>query len=394
MDDQKSTKNKVPLPPGPRGLPIVGYLPFLNSNLHVCFANLAKTYGPIIKLQLGSKACIVLSSATVAKEVLKDNDIVFANRDVPAVAASPGAYGGVDIIWSPYGEHWRMLRKICVGGLLSTARLEFLYDLRRREVRDMVNQIYTNAGQPVDIGENSLLTFFHVITSMLWGGTDEKGRRKRVSLEFREITEKYLILFGELNVSDLFPALAMFDLQGKERKLKRLHVWFDRMFDVVIDKKLKMEREGNWNTDIGKKDFLQVLLEFKDQEEHKTPFTITHIKSLFMYHGLRAKPLMMLIAPRESEFIPSFAILKNWACLRPTSIAKSSWKMTEGLDKLPAHPKRTFILTIETPKKKKLQNMYKNSETQRPRVKMSSYLHTSAKNKNATSFLMNFGREG
>ncbi|KAL0542163.1 hypothetical protein IC582_022256 [Cucumis melo] len=39
------------LSPGPRGLPLVGYLPFLSPNLHHTFADLAKIYGPIFKLR-------------------------------------------------------------------------------------------------------------------------------------------------------------------------------------------------------------------------------------------------------------------------------------------------------------------------------------------------------
>ncbi|KAK1384840.1 hypothetical protein POM88_022575 [Heracleum sosnowskyi] len=60
------SKNPNPsLPPGPRSLPLVGNLLSLDpDNLHTYFANLAQTYGPIMKLQLGQKA---LSSRLVAR---------------------------------------------------------------------------------------------------------------------------------------------------------------------------------------------------------------------------------------------------------------------------------------------------------------------------------------
>ncbi|CBI24737.3 unnamed protein product, partial [Vitis vinifera] len=65
----RARKRTAPLPPGPRGLPIVGYLPFLGSNLHHSFAELADIYGPIFKLWLGNRLCIVLTSPSLAKEL-------------------------------------------------------------------------------------------------------------------------------------------------------------------------------------------------------------------------------------------------------------------------------------------------------------------------------------
>ncbi|XP_074264899.1 cytochrome P450 76C2-like isoform X2 [Silene latifolia] len=79
-------KGKSPSPPGPTGLPFVGYLPFLGSDLRYTFKDLANIYGPIFKVRLGTKDGIVITSASLAKEVLRDKDVIFSNRD-PTVAA-------------------------------------------------------------------------------------------------------------------------------------------------------------------------------------------------------------------------------------------------------------------------------------------------------------------
>ncbi|KAL6174535.1 hypothetical protein ACLB2K_051181 [Fragaria x ananassa] len=87
------------LPPGPRGLPLVGNLLSLDPELHSYFAGLAHTYGPIYKLRLGTKLGIVITSPSLARQVLKDHDVTFANRDVPA-AGRAVTYGGSDIVWT------------------------------------------------------------------------------------------------------------------------------------------------------------------------------------------------------------------------------------------------------------------------------------------------------
>ncbi|KEH16520.1 cytochrome P450 family protein [Medicago truncatula] len=115
---------------GPPGLPIFGNLLSLDPELHTYFVGLAQTHGPIFKLRLGSKLGIVITSPSTAREVLKDYDTVFTNRDPPA-AGKAATYGGSDISWSPYGPQWWMLRKVCVVKMLSNKSLDSVYELRR-----------------------------------------------------------------------------------------------------------------------------------------------------------------------------------------------------------------------------------------------------------------------
>ncbi|KAF2585080.1 hypothetical protein F2Q70_00034862 [Brassica cretica] len=84
IQGKAKSKNGPPLPPGPWPLPIVGNLPFLNSDiLHTQFQALTQKHGPLMKIHLGSKLAIVVSSPEMAREVLKTHDITFANHDLP-----------------------------------------------------------------------------------------------------------------------------------------------------------------------------------------------------------------------------------------------------------------------------------------------------------------------
>ncbi|KAJ6962629.1 flavonoid 3'-monooxygenase CYP75B137-like [Populus alba x Populus x berolinensis] len=275
-----SKKGRPSLPPGPRGLPLIGNLASLDPDLHTYFAGLARTYGPILKLQLGHKLGIIVSSPNLAREVLKDHDITFANRDVPDVARI-AAYGGSDIAWSPYGPEWRMLRKVCVLKMLSNSTLDSVYELRRREVRNIISYIYGKPGSLINVGEQTFLTILNVVTSMLWGGTVPGEERGRLGAEFRRVVADMTELLGAPNISDFFPALARFDLQGLVKKMSGLAPKFDQIFDRMIEKQSSVDALGD-RAGASSKDFLQFLLKVKDEGDVKTPLTMTQIKALLM----------------------------------------------------------------------------------------------------------------
>ncbi|XP_057811432.1 flavonoid 3'-monooxygenase CYP75B137-like [Salvia miltiorrhiza] len=273
---KKSSNRNPPLPPGPRGLPLIGNLLSLDPELHTYFGGLAKSYGPIYTLKLGGKIGVVITSPELAKQVLKDQDTTFANRDVPVVGRE-AAYGGVDIVWTPYGPEWRMLRKVCVREMLGNATLDSVYGLRRRELRQTIGHLHGKAGTAVDVGEQMFVTVLNVITGMLWGGTVKGEERAGLGAEFKEVVGEMTALLGAPNISDFFPALERLDLQGIQKRMKGLAKRFDRIFEKMIEQRLKM------SGDHGSKDFLQILLQMKETHgDANTPFTITHVKALLM----------------------------------------------------------------------------------------------------------------
>ncbi|KAF6168576.1 hypothetical protein GIB67_005188 [Kingdonia uniflora] len=277
-----SMKGKLRLPPGPRGLPLLGSLPFADPELHSYFQRLTSTYGPIFKLKMGAKLMVVLGSPETAKEVLKDNDSIFAYR-APIISSLIISYGQSNIVSSPYGPQWRMLRTVFAQEVVGKMKLGVICDLRRQDVRQTVMDVYSKVGTPINIREQMFLTMLNMLTSMLWGGTLKGEERKNIGREFKQVVEEIIKLLGILNISDFLPILARFDIQGIEHQTKRVALWLDRIFESTINKRIELDRGvGDGEHDQQEThDFLEVLLHLKDREDPKTPFTITHLKALF-----------------------------------------------------------------------------------------------------------------
>ncbi|KAJ0766512.1 putative cytochrome P450 [Helianthus annuus] len=159
----KPLSSSPPLPPGPRSLPVVGYLPFLGPDLHKQFTNMANTYGPIFKFHMGSKLHVVINTSELAKVVTRDQDHTFANRNL-TIAASIITYGGQDIVFSN-NSHWRKLRKIFVHEALSNKNLAACSYFRSNEVRKTIKNVFGKLGTSVDIRQ---VSFFFVVVSQVY----------------------------------------------------------------------------------------------------------------------------------------------------------------------------------------------------------------------------------
>ncbi|KAI3756504.1 hypothetical protein L1987_56325 [Smallanthus sonchifolius] len=251
------------LAPGPYSLPVVGYLPFLTSNLHERFTEMAHKYGPIFSLRLGSKLHVVVNSMGLVKVVAHDMDHTFANRSPPLTALTI-SYGGSDIAWSNNNTHWRNMRKLLVSQVLNNANLKASQSFRTFEVKRTLNEV-TKIGEKINLNEIAFNTEANVVTCMLWGRSKSSEGKDSSYLGdgFREIEFKIVELLGAPNISDYFPMLKWFDLQkGSEI--------CGGSWNIIIDGAVEED---------GRTDFLQILLELKDAP---TPYNNIHIKALFM----------------------------------------------------------------------------------------------------------------
>ncbi|MBA0820280.1 hypothetical protein Gohar_025486 [Gossypium harknessii] len=128
------------LPPSPPRLPIIGNIHQLGKLPHRSLRDLSRKYGSLLLLQLGYNPTVVVSSADIVREIVKNHDIVFSNRP-RTTAVDILFYGCKDMAFAPYGEYWRQVKKISVVELFSHRRVHSFQFVRDEEVELLINKI-------------------------------------------------------------------------------------------------------------------------------------------------------------------------------------------------------------------------------------------------------------
>ncbi|XP_054715394.1 cytochrome P450 18a1-like [Uloborus diversus] len=64
-------KSRLPLPPGPRGYPVFGYLPFLGKDYHLHLTELGRKFGPVYQIFLGGKRVVVISDPVLVRHAFR-----------------------------------------------------------------------------------------------------------------------------------------------------------------------------------------------------------------------------------------------------------------------------------------------------------------------------------
>ncbi|KAJ0606424.1 putative flavonoid 3'-monooxygenase [Helianthus annuus] len=122
---------------------------------------------------------------------------------------------------------------------------------------------------------------------MILGNTSTVGSR-HLGEELHIVSTNISEIFGRPNMSDFFPKLAWFDLQGVERDMKKQLKMMDEIIESMIEQRTKLNSKMSHDEVCDheeKKDFSQILLELKNQEDG-SPLDITHIKALLLVSKL------------------------------------------------------------------------------------------------------------
>ncbi|XP_059627794.1 flavonoid 3',5'-hydroxylase 2-like [Cornus florida] len=264
------------LPPGPRGLPLIGALPSLGNMPHVALAKMAKKYGPVMYLKMGTCSMAVASTPDAARAFLKTLDLNFSNRP-PNAGATHLAYNREDMVFADYGPRWKLLRKLSNLHMLGGKALDDWSNVRVTELGHMIRTMHdmSSRGEPVVVAEMLCYSMANMIGQVILSRRvfETKGSK---SNEFKDMVVELMTTAGYFNIGDFIPSIAWMDLQGIERGMKRLHKKFDDLLSRMIE-----EHNASAYERKGKPDFLDVVMAHQ-QSSGDDKLTMPNIKALLL----------------------------------------------------------------------------------------------------------------
>jgi hypothetical protein len=278
------------LPPGPWQLPLVGSLHHILLSRHGALPHralreLSGRHGPLMLLRFGAVPTLVVSSAEGAQEVLKTHDAAFASRYLtPTLAIF--SRGGEDILFSPYSDLWRQLRKICVLELLSARRVQSFRHIREDEAAALLRSVADECAQGaggsavVEIGKRMSRMVTDIVVRSAVGS---RCPRRDEFLRELDIAGK---LTGGFNLADLYPSspLARW-ISGAIRETERCN---RDVRDIMADIIRGRADGGEGGSEEDEEDLLGVLLRLQKEGGVQCPLTAEIITTFVMvsYHIL------------------------------------------------------------------------------------------------------------
>ncbi|XVF60190.1 hypothetical protein PTKIN_Ptkin08bG0024500 [Pterospermum kingtungense] len=277
----KLTKGKkLNLPPSPPKLPIIGNIHQLGKLPHRSLRDLSTKYGSLMLLQLGHNPTLVVSSAEMAREIVKNHDVVFSNRP-RTTAANMLFYGCSDVGFAPYGKYWRQVKKICVHEIFSNQRVHSFQFVREEEVEVLISKILRSSlkGESINLTQMLMLVSNNIISRCAYSRKiseeEEEGNSK-----FAELARSVFVFLMSFCVGDMFPYLRWLDvLTGFIPNLKALSGQLDTYLDQIIQEHRALKIHNGVSNN---KDFVSILLQLQKDSMVEMDLTQDNIKALLL----------------------------------------------------------------------------------------------------------------
>ncbi|OCT81360.1 cytochrome P450 2B1 isoform X2 [Xenopus laevis] len=142
-------KDSQNFPPGPKPLPLIGNLHMMNMEKpYLTFMELAKKYGSVFSVQLGTEKVVVLCGADSVRDALINHADEFSGR--PEVAIFEEIFKGHGIIFAN-DENWKVMRRFSLSALRDFGMGKKTIEEKISEESDcLVETFKSYGGKPFD----------------------------------------------------------------------------------------------------------------------------------------------------------------------------------------------------------------------------------------------------
>ncbi|KAM8945496.1 cytochrome P450 1B1 [Pelodytes ibericus] len=200
-------------PPGPFPWPLVGNALQMGRSPHLTFVRLAKHYGEVYQIKLGSQKVVVLNGNKIIREALLQKGADFAGR--PGFPSFRYVSGGRSLAFGVYNERWKAHRKMAHSTVraFSTGNPQTKRSLGQHvinETRELIS-LFTELGEGgkyFSPGRHLVVAVANVMSAVCFGRRYSHG-----DLEFQSLlsnNDKFSKTVGAGSLVDVMPWLQYF----------------------------------------------------------------------------------------------------------------------------------------------------------------------------------------
>ncbi|KAF8599138.1 cytochrome P450 [Ceratobasidium sp. AG-I] len=176
-------KRESYLPSGPPTVPLLGNLNIIPKlAAHFKFTEWARVYGGLYSLKMGPGTAIVITDATIVKDLMDKRSQSTIDR--PSIPVADCVTGGMNIGFARYTEDWRALRRAAHETLAQSACVQHIAIQRAESSQLLHDCLIDPKGFYTHIRRNST----SVILSVLFGKRAPRFRTQEVQ-DFFEVQE-------------------------------------------------------------------------------------------------------------------------------------------------------------------------------------------------------------
>ncbi|KAF2368166.1 Cytochrome P450 [Trinorchestia longiramus] len=159
-------------PPGPWGLPVVGYALFVNkTKIYETFEHLQARYGSVVSLRLGLNRAVVISGWKAVHEALMNEDLNYRPRVIVSIELYPGQQRGVLL---NNGEAWKEQRRFTLHQLRNLGFGKRSHEsVIEEEAVYLVQQLLKHENEPVDVKVPLGVSSINILWTIMGGKRHE-----------------------------------------------------------------------------------------------------------------------------------------------------------------------------------------------------------------------------